>query len=294
MKVYEIFEGVEITPSATLGADGKPAGFNVIDTDNNRTLRTFPDEGSAEEFRDQERARRTPAQSPDDSNNRNRNNGNNARRRGLRGILDRGKMTEDQLLKLLRRYGSGSNWLFAFLNIVGVGHATLDSINTYKTTLVDKGCNRDDTLVALARANVGIRITGAIATTLGGLTGGVAAVYFLRSMAAAIAAVPGAGWIGAAIAMGSSWAISYIIEYVLKNDAMQNFIGKYIGNIICTRIDKSCGVSESIDEGADAVLESAKSDAAAVIKKSFANMVKDPRGKQELIKIRKAIKSKAS
>ena len=289
MKVYEIFEGVEITPSATLGADGKPAGFNVIDTDNNRTLKTFPDEGSAEEFRDQERARRTPAQSPDDSNNRN-----NARRRGLRGILDRGKMTEAQLLKLLRRYGGGSNWLFAFLNIVGLSHASLDSINTYKTTLVDKGCNRDDTLVALARTNVGIRITGAIATTVGGLVGGIAAVQFLRSIAGLLALVPGAGWVGAAIAMGSSWAISYIIEYVLKNDAIQNFIGKYIGNFICTLIDKSCGVAESIDEGADAVLESAKSDAAAAMKKSFANMVKDPRGKQELIKIRKAIKSKAS
>lgn len=290
MKVYEIFEGVEITPSATLGADGKPAGFNVIDTDNNRTLRTFPDEGSAEEYRDQERARRTPAQSPDDSNNRNnRNNRSNPS-----GQRRRGTMTKDQLLRLLRRYGGGSNWLFAFINIIGVGHATLDSINTYKTTLADKGCNRDDTLVALARTNVGIRITGAIATTVGGLAGGIAALKFLKTIAVVLAAVPGAGWVGAAIAMGSSWAISYIIEYVLKNDATQNFIGKYVGNIICTSIDRSCGVAESIDEGADAVLESAKSDAAAVMKKSFANMVKDPRGKQELIKIRKAIKSKAS
>ena len=289
MKVYEIFEGVEITPSATLGADGKPAGFNVIDTDNNRTLKTFPDEGSAEEFRDQERARRTPAQSPDDSNNRN-----NARRRGLRGILDRGKMTEAQLLKLLRRYGGGSNWLFAFLNIVGLSHASLDSINTYKTTLVDKGCNRDDTLVALARTNVGIRITGAIATTVGGLVGGIAAVQFLRSIAGLLALVPGAGWVSAAIAMGSSWAIIYIIERVITKPKVQSFVGHYAGNILTAVIDKSCGVAESIDEDANTVFESMKSDAAAEIKQSFADIVKDPRGKQELIKIRKAIKSKAS
>lgn len=292
MKVYEIFEGVEITPSATLGADGKPAGFNVIDTDNNRTLRTFPDEGSAEEFRDQERARRTPAQSPDDSNNRNNRNNRNIFRKPDGSL--RGTMSKDDVMKLLRRYGGGSNWVFAFINIIGLSQASLDSINTYKTTLADKGCNRDDSLVALARTNVGIRITGAIATTVGGLAGGLAALKLLKTIAGFLAVVPGAGWVGAAIAMGSSWAISYIIEYVLKNDAIQNFIGKYVGNFICTSIDRRCGVAESIDEGADAVLESAKSDAAAVMKAAFANMVKDPRGKQELIKIRKAIKSKAS
>ena len=287
MKVYEIFEGVEITPSATLGADGKPAGFNVIDTDNNRTLRTFPDEGSAEEFRDQERARRTPAQSPDDSNNRNN-------RSNPSGQMRRGTMTEKQLLKLLRRYGGGSNWIFAFLNITGIGWATYDLIGTYKEVLVKYDCNRDEDLVALARKNVGIGITGAIATTVAGLSGGIAALQFLRYIAGALAVLPGAGWVAAAIAMGSSWAIGYIIENLLTNEKVQNFIGKYVGNFICTSIDRSCGVAESIDEGADAVLESAKSDAAAVIKKSFADMVKDPRGKQELIKIRKAIKSKAS
>ena len=287
MKVYEIFEGVEITPSATLGSDGKPAGFNVIDTDNNRTLRTFPDEGSAEEFRDQERARRTPAQSPDDSNNRNN-------RSNPSGQMRRGTMTEKQLLKLLRRYGGGSNWIFAFLNITGIGWATYDLIGTYKEVLVKYDCNRDEDLVALARKNVGIGITGAITTTVAGLGGGIAALQFLRTIAGALAILPGAGWVAAAIAMGSSWAIGYIIENLLTNEKVQNFIGKYVGNFICTSIDRSCGVAESIDEGADAVLESAKSDAAAVIKKSFADMVKDPRGKQELIKIRKAIKSKAS
>ena len=287
MKVYEIFEGVEITPSATLGADGKPAGFNVIDTDNNRTLRTFPDEGSAEEFRDQERARRTPAQSPDDSNNRNN-------RSNPSGQMRRGTMTEKQLLKLLRRYGGGSNWIFAFLNITGIGWATYDLIGTYKEVLVKYDCNRDEDLVALARKNVGIGITGAITTTVAGLGGGIAALQFLRTIAGALAILPGAGWVAAAIAMGSSWAIGYIIENLLTNEKVQNFIGKYVGNFICTSIDRSCGIAESIDEGADAVLESAKSDAAAVIKKSFADMVKDPRGKQELIKIRKAIKSKAS
>ena len=287
MKVYEIFEGVEITPSATLGADGKPAGFNVIDTDNNRTLRTFPDEGSAEEFRDQERARRSPAQSPDDSNNRNN-------RSNPSGQMRRGTMTEKQLLKLLRKYGGGSNWIFAFLNITGIGWATYDLIGTYKEVLVKYDCNRDEDLVALARKNVGIGITGAITTTVAGLGGGIAALQFLRTIAGALAILPGAGWVAAAIAMGSSWAIGYIIENLLTNEKVQNFIGKYVGNFICTSIDRSCGVAESIDEGADAVLESAKSDAAAVIKKSFADMVKDPRGKQELIKIRKAIKSKAS
>ncbi len=287
MKVYEIFEGVEITPSATLGADGKPAGFNVIDTDNNRTLRTFPDEGSAEEFRDQERARRSPAQSPDDSNNRNN-------RSNPSGQMRRGTMTKDQLLKLLRKYGGGSNWLFGFLNIAGIGWATYDLIGTYKEVLVKYDCNRDEDLVALARKNVGIGITGAITTTVAGLGGGIAALQFLRTIAGALAILPGAGWVAAAIAMGSSWAIGYIIENLLTNEKVQNFIGKYVGNFICTSIDRSCGVAESIDEGADAVLESAKSDAAAVIKKSFADMVKDPRGKQELIKIRKAIKSKAS
>jgi hypothetical protein len=287
MKVYEIFETVEITPSATLGADGKPAGFNVIDTDNNRTIRTFPDEGSAEEFRDQERARRTPAQSPDDSNNRNNsNNGNNARRRGT--------MSKDDVMKLLRRFGGGSNWVFAFINIIGLSQATLQSISDYKTLLTDKNCNRSESSVALARNTVGIRVTGAIATTVAGLAGGIAALKFLKTIATILAAVPGAGWVGAAIAMGSSWVISYIVERVITKPEVQSFIGHYTGNVLTAAIDRSCGVAESIDEDANTVFESMKSDATAEIKKSFADIVKDPRGKQEIIKVRNAIKSKAS
>jgi|13_taG_2_1085334.scaffolds.fasta_scaffold01184_11 hypothetical protein len=288
MKVYEIFEAIEITPSATLGADGKPAGFNVIDTDNNRTLKTFPDEGSAEEFRDQERTRRTPAQSPDDSNNKDNTTGRNQRR----GVTS--KMSKDEVKELIRKYGGRSNWLFGFINVVSLGHATYQSIDDYKTLLTKAGCDRYGEGVGLARDTVGIRITGALATTIAGLAGGLAAVKLLKYIATVFTLVPGAGWLAAAIAMGSSWVIGYAIERVLTKPKVQNFIGYYAGNLICSFIDRSCGVEESIEEDANTVFESMKSDAAAEIKKSFADIVKDPRGKQELIKVKKAIKSKAS
>ena len=66
MKVLDIIkiqEEIDIVPSSTMGPDGNPAGFNVVDTDNNnRVLRTFSDAGEAEEFRDEARATQARAQ----------------------------------------------------------------------------------------------------------------------------------------------------------------------------------------------------------------------------------------
>jgi hypothetical protein len=64
MRVYDIIalnEDLDIRPTAVLGSDGKPAGYEVFDTDKpKQTLQRFsgPDaEGKAEEFRDAQRAK---------------------------------------------------------------------------------------------------------------------------------------------------------------------------------------------------------------------------------------------
>ena len=63
LEIIKIQEEIDIVPSSTMGPDGNPAGFNVVDTDNNnRVLRTFSDAGEAEEFRDEARATQARAQ----------------------------------------------------------------------------------------------------------------------------------------------------------------------------------------------------------------------------------------
>jgi hypothetical protein len=287
MKVYEIFEGVEITPSATLGADGKPAGFNVIDTDNNRTLRTFPDEGSAEEYRDQERARRTPAQSTDDSNNRNNRN-----------KPAQNKLSKDEIrkknLRMFKRAGKASLWLLGLFQL-GLGAVTTHNrIHQYRTALTDNNCDRNATIVLQARRNLGKDIGLTVGNFLGTITAGTYGLRIVKLLITPLMAVPGAGWFVAAIAVGSTWVISWGIEKLLKLDSTQQFLQTYIANAIVYLIERDCGVEESIDEDSNALLESLKSNAAAEMKAAFADIVKDPRGKQELIKVKKAIKSKAS
>lgn len=65
MRVYDIIsvnEELDIRPSTILGADGKPSGFEVFDTDNpKQPLQKFigpGSDGKAEEFRDAENAKR--------------------------------------------------------------------------------------------------------------------------------------------------------------------------------------------------------------------------------------------
>jgi hypothetical protein len=287
MKVYEIFEAIEITPSATLGSDGKPAGFNVIDTDGNRTLKTFPDAGSAEEFRDQERARRTPAQTPDDSNNRNNRN-----------TPAQNKPNEDEIkkknLKMLKRAGKANLWLYGLFQLGFGAITTHNRIDTYRTALTDNNCDRTVLIVAQARRNLGKDIGLTVGNFLGTMLGGRLALPIIRLLATPFMALPGAGWFLAAVAAGSTYLISWGMDYLLKRDSVKQFLQTFIANAIATLIEKDCGVEESIDEESDALLESLKSNASADMKKAFADLVKDPRGKQELIKVKKAIKSKAS
>jgi hypothetical protein len=287
MKVYEIFEAIEITPSTTLGADGKPAGFNVIDTDGNKTLKTFPDAGSAEEFRDQERARRTPAQTPDDSNNRNNRN-----------TPAQNKPSDAEIkkknLRMLKVAGRANLWLLSLFQL-GLGAMTTHNrIDQYRTALTDNNCDRNVTIVLQARRNLGKDIGLTVGNFLGTMTAGAAGLRIVRLLTTPLMAIPGAGWFVAAIAVGSTWLISWGIEKLLKLDSTQQFLQTYIANAIATIIERDCGVEESIDEESDALIESLKSNASADMKKAFADIVKDPRGKQELIKVRKATKSKAS
>ena len=287
MKVYEIFEGVEITPSATLGANGKPAGFNVIDTDNNRTLRTFPDAGSAEEYRDQERARRTPAQSTDDSNNRNNRN------KPAQNKLSEAEI-EKKNYRMLKLAGKANLWLLGLFQL-GLGTVTTHNrIHQYRTALTDNNCDRNATIVRQARQNLGKDIGLTVGNFLGTITVGYAGLKIVKFLVTPFMAIPGAGWLVSAIAVGSTWLISWGIEKLIKLDSTQQFLQTYIANAIATLIERNCGVEESIDEDSNALLESLKSNAAADMKAAFADIVKDPRGKQELTKVKKAIKSKAS
>ena len=285
MKVYEIFEGVEITPSATLGADGKPAGFNVIDTDNNRTIRTFPDAGSAEEFRDQERARRTPAQTP--SNDRP---SPKPEKKWLK------KKSKEEVIKIIKKYGRGSGWILNFLLAANAATSTWTAISNYEYALRANNCDKDAQLAALARNNLKKEATVTTAQFLGTLTGGYAALKVLRILAGYLALIPGAGWITAAIAAGSSWLISIAIEKVLKSEKFLNLLSAVIGDKVAFFVEQSCGVRESIEEAQqrDAVLESLKGDASDVMKSVFAAVAKNEKGKQELIKVKQKLKSKAS
>lgn len=76
MRVYDIIsvnEALDIRPSTILGADGKPSGFEVFDTDNpKQPLQKFTGPGSdgkAEQFRDAENAKRRGVSSGPKSNN---------------------------------------------------------------------------------------------------------------------------------------------------------------------------------------------------------------------------------
>jgi len=287
MKVYEIFEGVEITPSATLGADGKPAGFNVIDTDNNRTIRTFPDAGSAEEFRDQERARRTPAQTPNTDPEPNTN---------TKPKKPSFKKRKQEIIKIINKYGRGSGWILNFLLAANAASSTWDAIYNYKYALQTSDCNKDEQLPALARNNLKKEATVTTTQFLATLTAGAAALKVLRMLAAPLALIPGAGWVAGAIAAGSSWLITIVIEKVLKSEKVLNFLSALIGDKVAYMVEQSCGISESIEEAQqrDAVLESLKGDASDVMKGVFAAVAKNEKGKQELVKVKQKLKSKAS
>jgi hypothetical protein len=115
-------------------------------------------------------------------------------------------------------------------------------------------------------------------------------------LAAPLALIPGAGWVAGAIAAGSSWLITIVIEKVLKSEKVLNFLSALIGDKVAFFVEQSCGVRESIEEAQqrDAVLESLKGDASDVMKGVFAAVAKNQKGKQELVKVKQKLKSKAS
>lgn len=283
MKVFEITSFYE-------ALDVKQVGnvWRVVDTatGNFASPLVFNSAGDAEQARDNIRARRPAATTPEPETPRTSepNTPDDKPK----------KKSKKDIIKIINKYGRGSGWILNFLLAANAAASTWTAISNYEYALRTSNCDKDAQLAALARNNLKKEATVTTTQFLGTLTAGAAALKVLRMLAAPLALIPGAGWVAGAIAAGSSWLISIVIEKVLKSEKVLNFLSALIGDKVAYFVEQSCGVRESIEEAQqrDAVLESLKGDASDVMKGVFAAVAKNSKGKQELVKVKKKLKSK--